>query len=434
MRREHVRAISMRARNSAVVCLLLASCTGSESSSGAVTRSAIGDTVAVHNHSPEHQATASLRPVMRIGQVEGPPEYAFDGINVFTVGPNGHIYIAEGRGPLRQYSATGDFVSNIARQGEGPGEVRYVTGLAVRRDATLLAVDVGNSRVNVYSATGESIAHWLIPRLRPSYGRNALVVTDADAYVGVNPPLGYDAGRLTFPRPAFARVGPGGMTADTLFVPVRFTEECPVLSEGWFRSGWFEDLRVPYYPKVKWALSPTGLLIAGCPADYSFEILDPETSTVFRVSRAWSPIHPSREERDGFKDVTTPMRNRLFENWQWRGPDVPETRPAYQRFVVAEDGRIWVWPSQPRTRFETDPTWRARGLPPYIWSQPKTGGFDVFEPSGRWIGTVALPPDLPYTPYPDTPDPYIRGDTLWAVTVDSLEVEYLTRFEVVWPQ
>jgi hypothetical protein len=121
-----------------------------------------------------------------------------------------------------------------------------------------------------------------------------------------------------------------------------------------------------------------------------------------------------------------------FERWSWSGPDLPAERPAYQRFIPAADGRIWVWPSQPMSPIEL-PAERPPGLPRTAYQEDRTGAFDVFAADGRWLGAVRLPPDFPYVPWPETLDPCIRGDTLWAVTVDSLDVEYLTRFAVRWP-
>jgi hypothetical protein len=61
-----------------------------------------------------------------------------------------------------------------------------------------------------------------------------------------------------------------------------------------------------------------------------------------------------------------------------------------------------------------------------------SGVFDVFELDGRFLGSVALPPELPYRPFPGSDDPIIRGDTIWAVTQDSLDIQYLSRFLVRW--
>jgi hypothetical protein len=391
------------------------------------------DTVFVHNRVPERSDTARLREVLRIGQRDGPPEYAFQSINAFTVDDASNIYIAEPSGPVRMYDAGGRFVMLVARQGGGPGEVAYPIGLVVTADGRLFVRDGTNARINVYAPDGRPVDHWPVPPGRLAYGRDAIVSTERGLHIGVNRTLPPGAGALTFPRPAYARLDSSGAIVDTVFVPARFTEACPTQSEGWFRAGVFEDLRAPYLPKVRWALAPSGTLIAGCSADYVFDLVR-DDGTVLRASRDWVPLEASAEERASFRDVITAGQNEtnLFRRWTWRGPDLPEERPAYQRFIVAEDGRIWVWPTHARRPESVPRTLEQRGYPPRVWVDPQTGAFDVFEPSGRWLGTVALPASVPYRPDPGTADPFIRGDTVWAVVVDSLDLEYLARFQVEW--
>ena len=73
-------------------------------------------------------------------------------------------------------------------------------------------------------------------------------------------------------------------------------------------------------------------------------------------------------------------------------------------------------------------------MPGRIWSYwNPTDGLDVFDTDGRWIGHVSTPESWAAAPYPGTEDPYIRGDTIWAVVKDELDVSYIARFEIEWP-
>ncbi len=415
------------------LCALAFGCARPERSSAPATRTVLADTVLVQNHGPERRDTARLHEVFRIGQREGAPEYTFRHINAFTVDREGNVYVADRGGPLRKYDPRGRFLTVVARQGGGPGEVRQPVGLVARSDGSLVVRDLGNNRINVYAPDARPLAHWANPTGQPGYGREAITSTNAGLYLGINPPLPLSGASLSFPRPAYARIDSTGTLVDTLFVPARYTESCPTLSEAWFRAGWHEDLRAPYVPKVRWALAPSGDLVTGCSAEYAFDVLSSD-GTVLRVSRDWIPINASAEELESFQSGTAIELSGPGpgQRWTWRGPGLPATRPAYQRILVAEDGRIWVWPTQARRREDLPPEARAQGFPAHVWLEPGTGAFDVFAKDGRWIGTVALPHDVPYTPYPDTPDPFIRGDTVWAVAVDSLDLKYLARFEVVW--
>jgi len=76
----------------------------------------------------------------------------------------------------------------------------------------------------------------------------------------------------------------------------------------------------------------------------------------------------------------------------------------------------------------------TRGAPEYRWEEDPVPGLDLFDAEGVWLGRVTLPDNWLADPLPGRKDPLFRGDTIWAVTVDSLGVNYLSRFEVEWPE
>jgi len=224
-------------------------------------------------------------------------------------------------------------------------------------------------------------------------------------------------------------------TGDTLVAPERFLDRCPTRGTSHFRAGVFDDRRGAYFPKVKWAVSPLGYSIVGCNATYEFDLLHSD-STVTRVRRSeWPAVPVSEEERKAAIEWWT-IGIRRFpgpESWTYTGPDVPDHKPAYKKFLMAEDGRIWVWSFTVSEPSPTPPE-APRNYPDEVWrTDPGGGHFDVFEPTGRWLGTVRVPPEIEYG-WPSSPEPVIRGDTIWAATTDSLEIEYITRYEIRWRQ
>jgi hypothetical protein len=68
----------------------------------------------------------------------------------------------------------------------------------------------------------------------------------------------------------------------------------------------------------------------------------------------------------------------------------------------------------------------------HYWWVATHGAFDVFREDGRWLGRVQLPEEVSYSGYLP-PHIVIRGDTIWAKARDSLDVEYVVRYEVRWP-
>lgn len=174
----------------------------------------------------------------------------------------------------------------------------------------------------------------------------------------------------------------------------------------------------PFLPMLKWARGHDGTLAFGCPANYKFEVRRPGGS-VIRVSRTWEPPRNSRDEQVFFSGTPN------------RGP-IPDTKPAYHRIWVTDDGRIWVWPGRPGVSIRR-PEYAEHGWPTTIWDYySATDGFDVFEQSGRWLGHVETPANWWASPLPGHQDPLIRGDTVWAVTSDEWGAHYLKKFVVDW--
>lgn len=376
------------------------------------------DTVVVHSEAPRFAEPPEWVPTAVYGEFDGVPELEFTAIRGFDVGPTGEVVLYDQDKGIKRIGRDGRFLGMVAREGQGPGEVRFVRNLAVEEDGSVVAVDLGNARVARFGPEGE---FWSIrrPNGLPRYGEDGLVAGPGDeVWLGFHPPFPQE-GTVPFPRPAYLRLGGEEGWVDTVFVPARYGEACPLRSAASWRSGYWEDKREPFNPKVKWARGADGRVAFGCPASYEFDVVHPD-GRVLRVSRAWEPVVVEDEVRDFFATAGV-------------GP-VDETKPAYARILLPDDGRIWVWPEQPSQSQELSEEQRQRWGMDRFWIVPTRGSFDVFEPDGTWLAQVPLPAGVAYSGYPTTPPVMIRGDSLWAVTRDELGVNYVTRFELRWPR
>jgi hypothetical protein len=233
-------------------------------------------------------------------------------------------------------------------------------------------------------------------------------------------PLPPRDGVLAFPRPVAARFDEDGELRDTVYVPKRYAERCPIMTEWRYRAGVWDDKRERWYPKVKWAVGEDGRLAFGCPRKFEFDVVTGDAQ-VLRIAKPWRPVETTADQRA------------FHERWWAPIPPLPTLRPAYARLVLARGGRAWVWPEQPEEPLPYDEqaqsmTGRAHG-----WMAGVHGAFEVFEADGTWRGAVRVPTDVPYSGYPTTEPVVIRGDTVWAVMRDALDVEYVGRFVVAWP-
>ena len=376
----------------------------------------LGDTLRVHSESPVWD-TISLQEVLRIGELEAPLEYVFRDISMFAVSPNGDVFVAESEGDLRQFGPDGSFVRQVARVGQGPGEVRYVVAMDVGPDGRLAVVDFGNQRISIYSPDGDFIRQIRGPAGRPRYGRDGIQWDrNGGLWVGLHPPRsGPDTLGATL-RPLFGRLGVDGSVVDTVFLPPRAWNGCEQRQRAYAR-GFFEDSRIPYLPFAQWSHGRDGSLVFGCSANYEVEVVGPHGG-VTRISRPWQPPIMSDQEH-------------TF--WSENRGGVPRERPAYLRLWTSEDGRIWVWPGAMGSWRSATPEQLERGFPERLWTYfSSTDGFDVFEEGGAWLGHLSTPDSWGASPYPGTRDPQFIGDTVWALTTDEYDASYVSKFVIRW--
>ena len=393
--------------------LFLYSC--SVPSAASPSRTRLGDTLLVHSIQPRIPDTLFPRETARIGLAEGPLDYILVRIFSFAVAPSGDVLVHDQGEGIRRFDPQGRYLGHVARQGEGPAETRYVRGLSAFGGGRVAAYDLGNVRITQFDSDGpvRSIRR---PEGMVPYAEDALAYHhDQSLWVAINPPYPLEGG-IPHPRAVFARISDTGALVDTIFTPASLGELCPMLSSQKDRAGFWEDQREPYFPKAKWSLGPDGMFVVGCPADYTFDVIRKDGS-VLRISRPWVPRMMSEEEKD-FKV-------------KWGSiPKLPSELPAYARLVVPGDGRIWVWPTQPAMKVPLSQEMQEQFGETHTWLVSWMGAFDVFDADGEWLAVVKLPEEARYSGFPTEPAIFIRGDTLWAVALDSMDVQYVVRYQV----
>lgn len=375
-----------------------------------------GDTVFVHSLRPAIPDTLFPRETARIGLADGPLEYIFNLIYTFTVGPSGDVFVHDEGEGIRHFDARGQYLGHLAREGEGPEEVRFAPGLAASEWGAVAAYDLGNQRVSIFEPDGIVQTHRRLLGRPPYYEDAILFHDDRTLWVSIVPLWNSD-GAIPHPRPSFVRVTDSGSFVDTVWTPASLGEDCPMLSDRMNSGGFWEDKREPYFPKAKWSLGPDGTVAFGCPVDYSFDVHSP-SGGILRISRPWTPLFMPEEQKD------------FFVKWGVLTRVPSDPLPAYARINLPGDGRIWVWPTQPSRRVPLSDRMQESFGETHTWSVSWSGAFDVFESTGEWLAVVKLPEDARYSGFPTEPGVFIRGDTLWAVAVDSMDVQYVVRYEV----
>ena len=385
------------------------------------TTDTIGDTIRVFTeHGQIWESDARLVSEVSIGVLDGDPQYQFGNIRAIAVGADGRMYVLDGHGPvIRVYDPDGTWLQNVGREGEGPGEYkRPDSGLVMRPDGNLLLRDPGNGRISIYDSDGVYEGSW--PLAGSMNTSSPMVVTQAGAALT---PVIKNLGESVMEwKRGLARYQPDG-TADTLDVPDLEFEEAQISGES---EGNSSTSNVPFTPGQHYTYSPLGYFITGISEDYSFMLLT-EAGQVIKIGRDYKPVPVISDEASiRRRQITKNFRNN-FPGWPWNGPPIPDVKPPYSGLLTSEEGRVWVRvhvASERNMSAEDQRSEEARlDRPVNPYREPVV--FDVFEPTGEYLGRVETPDG-----FATYPRPVIRDMTVWGIIQDELDVARLHRFRV----
>jgi hypothetical protein len=380
----------------------------------------IGDTVVVRTISGSvGLGKYVLERELTIGVLEGPEEYVLGNVSMLAVGPEGDIYAYDAQVPvLRKYDHEGRFITTIGREGGGPGEYQRATGLRVTPDGTVKLWDPRGPRLSSFSPEGEFLGGVRVESRGLSVSQSLFVDTLGNAYVftSVSPPTPGPPG--TAPG-GLIWLGPDGEVRDTLFEP-DLGYEVPLVQETVRRgtSVLIGTWRVPFTPPAYWTFSPHGYYVAGIGGRYAVSLFRVD-EMVLRIERDIAPVPVHPEEAVAWREAIVASVRQVSTGWRWNGPDISDTKPAFRELEVGLDGRIWVRLHQQAERQE--PVDSEEPDPERVWPEPTV--YDMFEPDGRYLGAVSVPRE--------TTIHVMRGDYVWGITRDSLDVQYIERFRLV---
>ncbi|MGD8815853.1 MAG: 6-bladed beta-propeller [Acidobacteriota bacterium] len=350
---------------------------------------------------------------LRIGVETGPTELMFGTINFLTVGLDGTIYVADDQPDVvRTYDAEGNYLGDVGRAGQGPGEYTRINGLEVLPDGRLLTWDVSNQRVSIFSASGEYQGSF---RGESSVWSSRNLEVDRDGFVYVR-----SVDDITASEREWKAILIKYTIAGERVGKVELPEPDPMPERYFVLMGATGSLQ-PFNVQTYYAWSPMGYLVVGRSDRYDIELRAPAGPV--HLTREVAPTPVGAEERANWEEYA-----RHFERFSAeRDPQnaveyepVPATKPFFHGLLAGRDGRIWVLRHVQADYREREPRKPGDDAPLLRWFEPPT--YDVFEPDGAFLGTVELPRD--------TRPLMLDGDRIWAKQIDEDGVEYVVRLRV----
>jgi hypothetical protein len=351
---------------------------------------------------------------------------------------------------VRQYDASGKYVRSFGRAGQGPGEFRTVSGIGVLPDGRVLVWDTSGWRINVYSPSGAVLDTWSTPSGMGTGGVSSsarAMLIDTAGIIWLRRSGVLERERLAIGPERYERRRSDGTVIDTIARPSFPRGELTLTATNAAgRARHTSDL--PFSAPIIWRPSPLGYLVTSMPERYAFELLIPQGASTPRAPATWRagqaivsvrrdvrPVPVTRQERDSARNDIMESMRRLDPAWSWSGPEIPATKPLFEDLTFGMDGRIWV----PLIREVTPRLGSAQGpgaggagrsapppraLPTRDPPKPRAALYDVFEPSGTYLGQVQVPPR--------TTVAVRKGDLVWAVAYDEDDVQTLKRYRIMW--
>lgn len=304
-------------------------------------------------------------PRVRVGSAAGDAGQPLSRVVGAVRTPDGRIAVADGgANRLRFFGPDGRFLRAAGGEGEGPGEFRHLRDLRRCRPDALHAFDIGWD-YEVFDLSGGHVRSGSVrtPGEIPSPYDLACNAGGDFAVSG----WGMD---LSGPRSGFFRV-----RSPLWLLPSDDTARRLGTWPGAERLGGEHGSRPhPFGKRLVFALDGDRLHL-GTADRYEIRTLDPDGGLVRILRRPGVDLSLSEERIERYRErrlaeVEPGRRPELRE--RLREDNFPDTRPAYDRFLIDPAGRLWVR------------AFRGPGDERSRWS--------VFDTAGAWLGDVGMPP------------------------------------------
>ena len=253
---------------------------------------------------------------LSIGEVSGREEYMFSIIRGVAVDDLDRMYIVDYRhANVRAFDASGEHLLTIGKEGQGPEEFSRPGGVAITPDNLLMVDDMGNRIVKFFTLDGKFVKSFSTAKIRmytrtmfSKKGFMLALTTDIDPQNPV-----YEIRKF-----------------DLDFNFQKIIRTCPTPLPGRLN---------PFHPVFYYQIDRDGNIVYGFPESYEIQILDPEGEILRRITKDYTPIEISEEEKEEErKGIPEGIRVEFLKHY-----------PPFRTFSVDDEGRVIV---QAQERFE----------------------------------------------------------------------------------
>lgn len=412
---ESVRAMERRlATPAAALALVCTAACGGESGTRAWTGTMIDSAgVTIVSNAAEGiwspDDTWGVVELLRIGSMEGDPEYEFGLIAGIGVTSDGHLFVMDQLGQhLKMFAPDGTHLVTLGAAGSGPGEFAIGAGpVLVGTGDTLFVPDLQNRRVNRFAPDGSNLGSYPLD-LQDGLPANWADTPSGTIVTQIRPITLPGQEALEDPMDVLIERASDGSPVDTLF-RMRSGETVDF-------SGGLPEFHF-FVPEPSWALLGDEGLLFAVNDQYRIEQYDGSGALRRVITKPFE--RAAVTERD--QEIFIAALERI-----WRDSGVPppaveqlksrvdfaELFPAFFRFLAGPEGSIWVQDVVSPSRMSPE---EQEGFNPLL--SLGSSDWDVFDPGGRFLGSVAMPARFQPIRFLD--------DRVYGVWRDELDVQHV---------
>lgn len=357
----------------------------------------------------------SLTEELKIGALDD-PDYQFAQIGFIAVDGHGSMYVLDAQAQqIQVYDEAGTYLRTIGGPGAGPGELGPgAVFVLIGPGDTLLVPDMGNQRVNLYGADGES--HGSFPL---SFQDDGIPLAWRGTASGV---VARQMRPLALPgQPAVDSMdfvvaqSFDGTAGDTL---MKFT------SGGTFSFGGGTPSIKLYSAEPIWTIDDDLAVYYGVNDNYRISRYENGVLThIFSMPFARKQVTESDQDavlgaiEDAWRNAGLPPaaieRARSIVEFG-------EYFPAFANIQIGPQGTLWVQHIQSVSELSEEERANFNLL-----EDSGAPEWDVFDPDGRYLGVVTMPHRF-------APRLFV-GEKLYGVWRDDLDVQYVVRLRIDQP-
>jgi len=279
---------------------------------------------------------------LTIGVEEGDENYMFGNQVFVNTDDDGNIYVTDGdRRTVRKYDSDGNFLQSIGQLGQGPGELQDMSEVRFNSEGNIYLNDLKTQRLSFFSKEGNYLKGIKFPTRFERVVINskgfyiARSVDNVELGAGKKWDYFYGLFDENF-----------NLMAEFLRLPQEVNVNknnskdtiVQVLADSLSESA--------FQPNVNYVLDKNDLIYFGYPENYEIKVFSSSGKLRKIIQRDFEPVEISKRHKEYFKNSQSELfmskipaneEERVFELVEY-----PKYMPAYERFILMENGWIFV--------------------------------------------------------------------------------------------